>query len=69
VLELIEAIGLEHELAPPRAGEIARSSLDPAAAHRALGWSARVPLADGLARTLEALGAAQAERRAASSEA
>ena len=33
VLELIEEIGLEHELAPARAGEIARSCLDPGAAN------------------------------------
>ena len=69
VLELIGEIGLEHELAPARPGEIARSCLDPSAARRALGWTPRVPLADGLARTLAALGAAQAGRRAASSEA
>jgi UDP-glucose 4-epimerase len=69
VLELIEAIGLEHELAPARPGEVARSCLDPSAARLALGWSPRVSLTDGLARTLEALGAGQAERRAASSEA
>jgi UDP-glucose 4-epimerase len=69
LLELIDEIGLEHELAPPRPGEIARSCLDPSKARQALGWSARVPLGEGLARTLEALGGTQPERRAASSEA
>lgn len=55
VLELIEEIGLDHELAPARAGEVARSCLDPTAAGRVLGWNARVTLADGLQRTLAAL--------------
>jgi UDP-glucose 4-epimerase len=68
VLELTAEIGLEHELEPARAGEVARSCLDPSEARRALGWSARVPLSDGLARTLDALGAAQAGPSAASSE-
>jgi len=51
--ELAAALGVETEAGPPRAGEIARSCLDPAAAAEQLGWSARTPLADGLARTLE----------------
>jgi UDP-glucose 4-epimerase len=55
VLDLVEELGLAHELAPSRAGEVARSCLDPSAAERALGWSARVPLAEGLQRTLAAL--------------
>ena len=33
---------------PERLGEISRSSLDPSAAERALGWRARTPLGDGL---------------------
>ena len=69
LLELIEEMGVTHELAPPRPGEIARSCLDPSAARSELGWRPRVPLADGVARTLESLGAAHAERGAASSEA
>jgi UDP-glucose 4-epimerase len=41
------------ERAPARPGEQRRSCLDPAAAAAALGWRPEVPLADGLARTLE----------------
>jgi UDP-glucose 4-epimerase len=41
--------------APGRAGEIQRSCLDPRAIAAALGWHARVPLSDGLWRTLAAL--------------
>jgi UDP-glucose 4-epimerase len=59
VLELVEEIGLECELEPARPGEVARSCLDPSEARRVLGWSARVPLAEGLRRTLDAVGAAQ----------
>lgn len=56
VLELVREIGVAHEVAPARAGEVARSCLDPTAAERVLGWRARVPLADGLQRTLAAVG-------------
>ena len=52
VLELVAALGLAHDLAPPRAGEVARSCLDPSAAERVLGWRAHVTLTDGLRRTL-----------------
>ena len=52
VLELAEALGLEPELGPERAGEVRRSCLDPAAAGRLLGWSARTSLRDGLERTV-----------------
>jgi len=33
---------------------VRRSCLDPSAAERVLGWTARVPLAEGLERTLAA---------------
>ena len=52
VLELAEVLGLEPELGPERAGEVRRSCLDPAAAGRLLGWSARTSLRDGLERTV-----------------
>jgi nucleoside-diphosphate-sugar epimerase len=38
-------------LAEARLGDVHRSVLDSTLAARELGWSARVPLADGLART------------------
>jgi UDP-glucose 4-epimerase len=44
---------LEH--APERPGEIHRSAVDPSLARDALGWEARVQLADGLRRTLASL--------------
>ena len=55
--ELAAALGIEAEPGPPRAGEIGRSCLNPAAAAERLGWTARTPLADGLARTLDWLAA------------
>jgi UDP-glucose 4-epimerase len=55
--ELAAALGVKTELGPGRAGEIRRSCLDPGAAAELLGWTARTPLADGLARTLEWLAA------------
>jgi UDP-glucose 4-epimerase len=55
VLELATLLEVEHELAPARAGEIARSCLDPSAAELALGWRARTDLADGLALTRRAV--------------
>jgi UDP-glucose 4-epimerase len=58
--ELAAALGIETEPGPERPGEIRRSCLDPAAAASRLGWTARMPLADGLARTLEWLGAVTA---------
>jgi UDP-glucose 4-epimerase len=53
--ELAAALGLETMQQPGRLGEIRRSSLDPGAAARRLGWTARTPLAAGLRRTLAAL--------------
>jgi UDP-glucose 4-epimerase len=55
LLELVEVLGVDHDLAPGRPGEIARSCLDPSAAAAALGWRAETTLADGLGRTLEAV--------------
>jgi UDP-glucose 4-epimerase len=63
LLELVELLGVEHEHKPGRAGEILRSCLDPSRAEAELGWRARAPLADGLARTREALREAQATTR------
>jgi UDP-glucose 4-epimerase len=60
LLDLVRELGVEHELAPARAGEVARSCLDPAAARRALGWRARVDVAEGLCRTLAAIGSSAA---------
>jgi UDP-glucose 4-epimerase len=57
VLELYESLravtgfGPEPTLAPPRAGELAHSALDPSRARRLLGWRARVSLPEGLQRT------------------
>jgi len=64
VLELADALGLEHRLAPARPGEVVRSCLDPGAAERALGWRAGTPLKAGLERTAIAL-AEPGERRTA----
>ena len=55
LLELVDLLGLEHELAEGRPGEIGRSCLDPSAAERALGWRAETPLEAGLSRTREAV--------------
>jgi UDP-glucose 4-epimerase len=41
------------QYAPPRAGEVARSALDPGRAAIHLGWKPFTPLEEGLARTLE----------------
>jgi UDP-glucose 4-epimerase len=45
----------EPELAPPRAGEVQRISLDASKAERELGWRAETSLADGLRLTLGSL--------------
>jgi len=39
--------------AAPRLGDLARSCLDARSAGEVLGWRARVPLAEGLRRTVE----------------
>jgi UDP-glucose 4-epimerase len=62
VLELIVVLGsvagaepvVEHAAA--RAGEVQRVAIDPGRAAMVLGWSPKVELRDGLARTYEALG-------------
>jgi UDP-glucose 4-epimerase len=58
VLELVRALGVEPEFAPSRTGEVARSCLDVARAAESLGWQARVPLAEGLERTVASVRAA-----------
>ena len=62
VLELAQALGelggaesFEPELAPARAGEVQRISIDPARAERELGWAAEVGLAEGLRLTLDSI--------------
>jgi UDP-glucose 4-epimerase len=62
VLELVDALrglgggdGFEPELAPPRAGEVQRISLDAGRAERELGWRPETGLEDGLRRTLDSL--------------
>jgi UDP-glucose 4-epimerase len=47
--------GFEPELAPPRAGEVQRISLDAGRAGRELGWRAETSLVDGLRLTLDSL--------------
>lgn len=55
--ELSRAAGkqIDAELADLRPGELQHSCLDVGLAARELGWRAEVPIADGLARTYEAL--------------
>jgi UDP-glucose 4-epimerase len=48
VRQLAELLSVEVLQGPGRVGEIPRSCLDPAAASRRLGWSARTPLRSGL---------------------
>ena len=54
LLELVDAFralgdgAFDPDFAPARPGEVHRSALDTRRAAEALGWSARVPLADGL---------------------
>jgi UDP-glucose 4-epimerase len=55
LLELIDTLGVDYELAPGRPGEIARSCLDPSLAERLLGWRAEMSLQDGLQHTLQAV--------------
>ena len=58
LLDVAAHLELATQHAPERPGEIARSCLDPAAAGRALGWSAATPLGDGLRHTMSAAAAA-----------
>ncbi len=48
-------VEIEPELADLRPGELQHSCLDPSRAAAELGWSAQVPIAEGLALTYEAL--------------
>jgi UDP-glucose 4-epimerase len=51
VLQEAAGTSLEPELAPLREGELQRSRLDPSRAREAFGWTAGVPLEDGLQQT------------------
>ncbi len=51
----LEGVEFEPELAPARAGEVQRISIDPGRAERELGWSAAVGLEEGLRLTLESI--------------
>jgi UDP-glucose 4-epimerase len=59
VLTLADAVGRvmgmkpELEFAPPRAGELFRSSLDVSKAKRVLGWAPEVAFDDGLRELVE----------------
>ncbi|HEX7245751.1 MAG TPA: NAD-dependent epimerase/dehydratase family protein [Solirubrobacterales bacterium] len=53
--ELEDAASFEPELAPARAGEVLRISIDPGRAKRELGWEAEVGLAEGLRLTLDSI--------------
>jgi UDP-glucose 4-epimerase len=62
VLELVQALGelgssenFEPDLAPPRTGEVARISIDPARAERELGWTPQMGLSEGLRVTLDSI--------------
>ena len=52
LLDLVALLGVDHEVRAGRAGEIARSCLDPRRAAAVLGWNASTPLAEGLRQTL-----------------
>src|SRR4051812_16357066 len=53
VLEIARILGVEYDFAPPRLGELERSSIDVTRAREELGWSADVDLEDGMRRTLD----------------
>jgi UDP-glucose 4-epimerase len=52
LLELAETLGVRTTFSRRRPGEISRSCLDPRYAQRVLGWSATMPLAEGLRETV-----------------
>ena len=52
-LRAVSGVAARAEHGPAKPGEQRRSVLDATRAHRHLDWVARVPLADGLARTLD----------------
>jgi UDP-glucose 4-epimerase len=54
-LQQVAGSDLEPELADLRPGELQHSRLDASLAERELGWSAQVPIAEGLRKTYEAL--------------
>jgi UDP-glucose 4-epimerase len=54
-LSEVAGVSIEPELADLRPGELQHSRLDCARAERELGWRARVPIAEGLALTYQAL--------------
>jgi len=54
VLELAETLSLRPQLEPERSGEVRRSCLDPSVARRVIGWTAQMPLRDGLEQTVAA---------------
>jgi nucleoside-diphosphate-sugar epimerase len=54
-LKQVAGSDLEPELADLRPGELQHSRLDASLAERELGWHAQVPIAEGLAKTYEAL--------------
>jgi UDP-glucose 4-epimerase len=51
LLDLVRDLEIEHSHEPGRAGEIARSCLDPRRAAAELGWTAATPLREGLRHT------------------
>jgi UDP-glucose 4-epimerase len=55
VLKAAAGADVEPQLADLRPGELQRSCLDSSRAERELGWSARVPIEEGLQRTYAAL--------------
>jgi UDP-glucose 4-epimerase len=57
LLEVAAHLNLRTQHAPARDGEIERSCLDPSAARDALGWTAAMPLSEGLRHTLTAAAA------------
>jgi UDP-glucose 4-epimerase len=68
VLEVARIIGMvaghpvKPDFAPPRPGELLRSALASDRARLDLGWSARMPLADGIARAYRWIAAGTPER-------
>jgi nucleoside-diphosphate-sugar epimerase len=53
LLQRMEGVSLPPNMAPPRAGDVRHSNADTAAAIRDLGHAPRVPIEEGLRRTLE----------------
>ncbi len=55
ILSQVAGLSIEPELLPLREGELERSCMDPSRAERELGWSAAIPLEQGLRDTYAAL--------------